>query len=372
MNGEQRKIGIVHDWLAVMGGAEETLREIVGMYDGPILTSQFNPDRFPFLKGREVRTSWVQRMPMALTRHFLYAPVMPSVYRSFDMREFDLVLTDSHSFAHHVRKRPDAVHVCYYYTPARSLWTPEIDNRALGGRLRWLRKRLAAHLKKLDLEASKGPDYRMAISHTIAERVERFYGKKVDKVVYPPVDTERWSDVVRTSEDAGFLMWGRLIPYKKFDLAIQAARITGDPLQIVGSGPFEPELKKLASGAKNVTFHGRLPDEDLKVLMGRCRAVLFPCYEDFGIVPVEAMSAGIPVIAYGEGAARETVVEGCGLLFAEQSPQCLADAMKAIRSMEFDGKVLKENASRFSRQVFREGYRAGVEEAWSRGPSKGQ
>ncbi len=362
----KRKFALVHDYMAVFGGAEGTLKEICGLFEGPLFTAQYNPDKFPWLKGREVVTSWVQKMPMALTRHYIYAPIMPWVYRAFNLRPYDVILTDSHSFAHQVRKRPGALHVCYYYTPARSLWAPEIDNRALGGRFGALRKVLAKKLKALDLEASKGPDVLMAISHTIGERVEMAYGRKVDHVIYPPVETQKWSDVQPVDSDQGFLMWGRLIAYKKYDLAIEACKITGHKLQIVGSGPFEPELRKLAEGMPNVTFHGRLSDADLKSLMSHCKGVLFPCYEDFGIVPVEGMAAGLPVVAYGVGGAGETVTPDCGVLFDEQTPECLAEAMRKLDSRTFDSAVLKANAARFDVEIFRQQYKEAVESAMAK------
>jgi glycosyltransferase involved in cell wall biosynthesis len=360
------RYAIVHDWLAVHGGAEETLREICGLYDGTLFTSQLNPSRFPWLEGRAVRTSFVQRLPLAFTKHYVYAPFMPRIYRRFDLSEFDVVLTDSHSFAHAVRKRPNALHVCYYYTPARSLWTPEIDDRAGGGPLAPVKRIMARRMKTLDLEASRGPDVLFAISNTTAERIERFYGRKVDRVIYPPVDTEKWADVQRESDSEGLLVWGRLIQYKRFDLAIEAARRTGQKLQIVGTGPVEAQLKEQARGNAGITFHGRLLDDDLKALMARCRAVLFPGYEDFGIVPVEAMAAGLPVVAYGVGGAAETVLPECGAQFHEPEPGALAAAIESLADRTFDPESLKRHAAKFSRDRFCREYREAVDEAVAR------
>lgn len=360
------KVALVHDWLVNFAGSENVFREIVDMFPGDIYTSQANPSVIPFLKGRPVHTSFVQRLPMAFSKHYVYAPLMPRIYAGFDLEPYDLVLADSHSFAHHVRPRPDALFICYYYTVARSLWVPEIDPRASSGRLAPIKKMLAGKLRKLDFAAAQRPNVRWAISKTSAERVERFYKVKCDQVIYPPVDTKRWNGARRESEDLGLLIWGRLIDYKRMDLAIQAARITGDKLQIVGKGPDEAKLKNLAEGSRNITFHGRLSDDELLKLMSWCRAVIFPNYEDFGIVPVEAMAAGLPVVAFAQGGAAETVPEDCGVLFHEQTPDALAAAIRALAGRTFDPERLRAQAALFDTERFRQEYRKAVEDAVER------
>lgn len=349
---------LVHDWVTVPGGAEEVLREIVQLFPGTVFTAQFNPARFKWLDGVPVRDTWVSRMPFSRQRHYLYAPILADVYARMDLSGFKLILTDSHTFAHHVRKPEGAVHLCYYHTPARSLWAPEVDDRAGSDPLR---KMIAKRLRRLDLLASKNPDVLFANSQTTANRIRKAYGREVEEVIYPPVETSKWIEVERRSDRLGFLVWGRLIRYKRFDLAIEAARTSGFPLQIVGAGPLESSLKQLAAGASNVTFHGRIDDEQLRQLMSECRGVLFPGYEDFGIVPVEAMAAGLPVAAYGEGGASETVTPECGVQFTQQSQAALAGAVKSLESREFDPAVLKARALEFDTQVFRRKYRAAVE-----------
>ncbi len=361
------RFALVHDWLAVHGGAEEVLREIASMYDGPVITSQFNPRRFLWLEEREVRISFVQYLPLSLARHFIYAPLMPFVYRRFDLSDFDVVLGDSHSFAHGVRRAPGALHINYFHTTARSLWLPEIDERAKGA----LRSLLVPMMKRLDLEAAKRPDVLFANSRTTADRVRKFYGREVERVIYPPVSLEKFLRIERAGDDEGYLMWGRLIPYKRFDLAIEAAKALGFKLNVAGAGPHERRLKELAAGVRGVTFHGRLSDEDLASLMSRSRAVIFPCYEDFGIVPVEAMAAGLPVVALGAGGASEVVLPECGVLFREQTAEALCAAVQEFERRSFDVNTLRSNAARFDREVFRTEYRAGVEEAIERHFGKG-
>lgn len=352
------RVALVHDWLTVPGGAELVLEEIYRLYPGTIVAAQYNPARFPAFKDAKVVTSKVTHLPWSKTKHYLYAPVLADIYRGFDLSNYDLILTDSHTFAHNVRKRPDAVHVCYYHTPARSLWYPEIDNRAGNDPLRRL---IAKRLKRLDLQASKGPDVILANSVTTAKRIEETYHRKVHEVIYPPVRTETWLDVERRSDKAGYLMYGRMVMHKRIDLAIAAAKITGDRLNIVGAGPAEPSLKQLAEGSPNIVFHGRLPDDQLKALMSECKALIFSGYEDFGIVPVEALAAGLPVIAYAAGGATETVTEGCGLLFWEQTPECLAEAMGEFSTKAFDPAHLKQRAREFDVEVFRTKYIHAVE-----------
>ncbi len=352
-----KPVALVHDWLVNPGGSEEVFREVLRLYPGVVFTSQVNRAKFPWLEGVEVRTSFVQHLPLAMTKQWIYSPLVTYVYPGFDLREFDLVLSDSHSFAHGVVKRPDALHVNYYHTPARALWSPEIDNRAQG----FFKQRLAGWLKKRDLEFSKHPDVIFSNSKTTAERIERFYGRKVDRVIYPPVHTERFLKVPRVSDDEGFLMWGRLIPYKRFDLAIDAAKDLGFKLNIVGNGPSRAEMEERAAGAKNIVFHGRLANEELDKLMSRCRAALFPCYEDFGIVPVEAMAAGLPVIAYAEGGAGESVTAEYGVQMRELTVSDLVRAVGELGSRRFEEKALREHAKEFDVEVFRATYRAEVE-----------
>lgn len=352
------KVALVHEWLTVPAGSEEVFAEMCRLFPGVVFGSIIDPARCAFLKGMELRPSFLQHWPGAMKRHWLYAPFMPSAYAKMDLTGFDLVLSSSHSFAHGVRKAPGAIHICYYHTPARSLWVPEIDPRA---NKTWLHRLIARRLRVLDLEASKQPDFLLANSHTTASRIKGFYGRDVSKVIYPPVRTGLWSDVQRESEEEGFLYWGRLIEYKKVDLLIEAVRQTGHKLNIVGSGPSEARLREQAAGLPNVVFHGRLSDGALKDLMARSRAVLFAAYEDFGIVPVEAMAAGLPVVAFGKGGASESVLPEYGVQFGEQTAEALIGAIEEIEDRSYDSDALKAHAAQFDVEVFRREYREFVE-----------
>lgn len=356
---------LVHDWMPTLGGSENVFEEICSMYAGPVVSALVKPNLFPWLNDRSVQSSVFQNLPFAFWKHYLFAPWMPNFYRHVRTAGFDIVLVDSHSFAHHVSRSADVPYLCYYHTSARSLWNPEIDDRAVSGRLAWIRRKIADRLRDLDLRASRNPSYLVANSQTTAERIERNYGRLVDEVIYPPVNVQKWSDTPRIDHSEGFLMWGRLIGYKRIDLAIEAAKLTGFKLNIVGSGPYEAKLRALVGDSGNIHFHGRLSDLDLKVLMSKSVGVLFPGYEDFGIVPVEAMAAGLPVIAYGQGGAAETVA-GFGLLLDSQDPFELARKMTEMSTLSIDYSALRLHAAQFDTSVFREKYRAAVETAIQR------
>lgn len=363
MSNTSRRVALVHEWLTIPAGSEEVFSEMCQLFPGTVFGSIIDSDRCKFLQGMDLRPSFLQNFPLAKHRYYWYTPLMPAAFRRMNLSEFDLVLSSNHSFAHSVRKRPDALHICYYHTPARWLWVPEIDNRATKSPIH---RMIARYLKPLDLEASKHPDYLLANSETTAARLKKFYGRDTYRVIHPPVRTQLWSDVQRQSEDLGFLYWGRLIDYKKVDLLIEAVRQTGDKLQIVGSGPIEDELKAQAAGMANVTFHGRLPDDELKKVMANCRAVLFAAYEDFGIVPVEAMAAGLPVVTYGVGGASESVLPEFGVQFPEQTADSVAEGIRALAGRSFDPAALKAHAAGFDVEVFRKRYQETVEELYAR------
>lgn len=363
------KTCFVFDWLTAMGGAEEVTRVLVDFLPGDVYTGQFNPAKFKWLDPSRVKTSWVDKMPLAHTKHYVYAPILPHVYRNFDLTAYDLVIVFSHTLAHNIRKvRPDARVVSYYCTPVRALWYPEIDRRASASPLT---KPLVSHLKKLDLEASKRPDQAWAISQTAADRIVEIYKRPCDRVIFPPVDTAKFADVDRKGTDGGYLMWGRFIPYKRFDLAIDAAKKMGFKLNLVGTGPLEESLRERAAGHENIVFHGRLPDPDLKELMGRSKAVFFPTYEDFGIVPVEAMAAGLPVITYFKGGAAETVTPECGVHMQNLEVEDVCAAVEEAERREFSPETLRNNAERFSTDRFYREFADGLNDLVKNGRKKG-
>ena len=363
---KSKRVALVHDWLTVPGGSETVLQRIANQFtDAIIFTSVYNKKTFTGIDNFEVETGFIQDWPFAKTgRHYLYAPFMPTVYRAFDLSDFDLIISDSHSFAHHVQTPKDSIHVCYYHTPARSLWVPEIDDRASGGLLGPLKWLIARRLRKLDLEASCNPEYIIANSQTTAARISKFYGRTANDVIFPPVDVEEWFDVASCKSRAGLLYWGRLISYKRVDLIISAARQIDETVHIVGSGPDANILREQARGLENVTFHGRLESSALKQLMSECRAVVFPGYEDFGIVPVEALAAGLPVIYYGQGGATESVPDGFGVPFKQQQVNALVDAIRASAQLSPSVEAMRSHAWRFRPERFDRQFAMAIDRAY--------
>lgn len=349
-----KKVVLLSDWLTVPGGAEEVVRQMLEVTPATVIAAQLNPEKFPWLAQYEHRTTWVSKAPLGTSKHYVYAPILADVYRGIDLREFDVVLCSSHTFGHHVKRaRPDAKVYVYYHSPARAAWLPEIDKRAGQG---FLRSLVVQRIKKLDLEICGRPNRISANSQTTADRIKRFYNREVDRVVYPGVDVNKFAHTQRSGPGNGYVMWGRLIEYKRVDLAIEAAKIMGFDLHIVGKGPMEASLQELAKGHANVKFHGRLSDEGLQQLLATSRAFLFPAYEDFGIVAVESLSAGLPVVAFSAGGAAESVTPDCGVHIHEQTVEALCEGIKALESREFDPLVLKAQAQRFSIDRFKQEY----------------
>jgi glycosyltransferase involved in cell wall biosynthesis len=360
VKAENLNVALVHDWLTVPGGSEAVFEQICDLYPGDVFASQIDARGLKFLERHELHPSFLQKMPLSLKKHHLYAPLMPSVYSGMDLSDYDLVLSDSHSFAHGVRRRSDALHINYYHTPARSLWLPEIDNRASKTALH---RAIAGSLRKLDLEASKRPDILFANSQTTADRILKFYGRKVSQIIYPPVNVSQYLKVERKSDGEGLLYWGRLIDYKRVDLAIEAAIALGQKLNIVGAGPLAKKLQQRGEGHRNIRFWGRLSEEDLQKLIANSKSLVFPGYEDFGIVPVEALAAGLPVIAFGEGGVVESVTDGMGVLFKEQTVESVVEAIREFDKKSFDSAALKNHAAKFDVSRFREQYKGAVTEA---------
>lgn len=345
------RVAIVTDWMSNVGGGGRVLTHLHDMYpDAPIYTSISDPARLPAaMRKWDIRTSFLQRVPFARRRYQAFLPLMPLAFEQFDLREFDLVISTSSACAKGVITGPDTVHVCYCYTPCRYIWDLYHDyTRDLP--FRWAVAPVAHWLRIWDRLASDRVDHFVAISHEVSRRVRRHYRRDAE-VVYPPVDLERFTPSGAPAEDF-YLVVSRLVGYKRIDLAVEAANRLGRRLLVVGEGPARRRLAALAG--PTVQFLGHLPDEEVASLLARCRAFLFPGWEDFGIAPVEAQAAGRPVIAYGRGGALETVVDGTtGLFFEEQNAESLIDAMLELEAREFDSGACRRNAERFGGAEFR-------------------
>jgi len=354
-------IALVHEWLTNVAGSERVLLALKEIYpEAPIFTSVFDPNKAkPFVKFN-IKTSILQNIPFMKSRREFLVPFTPFAFEQFDLSKYDIVISNTSMAAKGVITKPNTIHISYCNTPPRYLWEANIDPRAQKGRFSFLRNKIVHKMRIWDRVAADRVDYFFANSKYIAKRIKKYYGRE-SQVVYPPVDVDRFEVAPPQDVKDYYLFVSRLINYKKCDLVINAFNDLGLPLKIIGTGPDESMLKKQAKS--NIEFLGFIPDEDMKEYYSEAKAFVFPAEEDFGIVPVEAMASGRPVIAYRGGGAMETVVDGItGIFFNEQTPQCLIDTIKNFDSTKFDPKKIKQHANNFSIGRFKEEFQKTVEE----------
>jgi glycosyltransferase involved in cell wall biosynthesis len=344
------KVAISYDWLNQFGGAERVLMELNTMFpDAPVYTAVHAPERLPEeMRGLDVRTSFLQRIPFARTNHQPFFPLMPLAFEQFDLREYELVISTSSACAKGVITSPEALNICYCYTPCRYIWDLYHEYmRDFRGRA--LFAPVAHWLRIWDQLSSQRVDHFIAISHEVSRRIRRHYGREAE-VIHPPVNVGMFQPNGAPPEDF-YLVVSRLVAYKRIDVAVEAANMLKRRLVIVGEGPERRRLEQLAG--PTVEFRGWLPNEEIASLYAQCRAFLFPGLEDFGIAPVEAQAAGRPVIAYGRGGALDTVIPGAtGVMFEEQTAASLARAITAFEQLRWDPVRCRRNAERFSRELF--------------------
>jgi len=347
-----------------MGGAEKVVEVFHQIYpQAPIYTSIYLPHRMPAIfREMDVRTSFMQRLPF-LDHHFKkYLLLYPYAVESLDLGEYDVILSSSSAWAKGVKTPPETCHICYCYTPMRWVWNYEEYVR--GENFGWLTRKILPlairRLEKWDRETIDRVDHYIAISRNVAERIKRLYGREA-KVIYPPVETKKFF-LSKEVEDY-YLVVSRLNSYKRIDLVIEVFNALKERLKIIGDGPYRPVLQKLAES--NIEFVGRVTDKELARYYSRCRALIFPGEEDFGIVPVEAQAAGRPVIAYAKGGALETVIEGeTGIFFTEQTAEALKKAIKNFEKSSFDPQLIRKNAQRFDKAIFMQRIKSFVEKKY--------
>ncbi|HEV7705801.1 MAG TPA: glycosyltransferase [Gemmatimonadaceae bacterium] len=355
------KIAIVHDYLNQAGGAERVVGTLHTMFpDAPIFTTILDrASLWDVLRDADIRTSWMQKLPL-LKRHFkAYLLFYPGAIERFDLREYDLVISSSSAFGKAAITRSDAVHVCYCHTPMRFVWDYEryMEREQYGSPVRAVLVPVLKRFRTWDVKTSVRPHVYVANSTVVADRIRRFYGRE-SVIVPPPVAVQRFTPVEK-AEDF-YLIVSRLNPYKRVDLVVKAFNDLGRPLVIIGDGPDRAVLEAMAK--PNIKFLGRLPDPEVAQYYARCRALLFPGDEDFGIVPLEANAAGRPVIAYKAGGALDTVVDGkTGIFFSELTPESLTEAVLRAESTAWDSAAIRRHAEEFAEPHFRERFMRVVE-----------
>lgn len=360
------KIALVHDWLNQIGGAEDVLEALKRNFPAsPLYTSIYADSLMPaHYQGWDIRPLWLDRLPAIHRRHQAYLPVYPFGWQSLKLDSYDVILSNKSGFCHGLRISPEALHICYCLTPTRYLWQLEnyLAGEDIGGAATALLRPFVPLLQRWDYAAAQRVSHFIAISSAIKERISRFYGRESD-VIFPPVDTARFESAATDQIEDYFLIVSRLIPYKRIDIAVQAATELGVKLKIAGAGRDSQRLQALAG--KGVEFLGYVPDPDLPRLMAGCRALIFPGLEDFGITPLQAQAAGRPVIAYGGGGALDTVIPG---VTGEHFPEMAADGLKAVwRRFDerlYNPEAIRQHARNFDVSVFDARIKAFVEQAW--------
>ena len=349
---DTKKIAIVHDWLTNMGGAEKVIESFINIYpEAPIYTLMVNKGNLSEkFQDREIIPSFLQKkMSKKKPNHQKFLPFMPMAFESFDLNEYDVILSSTSSCAKGVVTRPDTVHICYCHTPMRYAWEFYYEyTENIGGLKKKLLKYAMNYIRLWDRVAADRVDYFIANSQYVANRIWKHYRRK-STVIYPPVNTEYYTPEGEKEEI--YLCLSRLVQYKKVDLAVEAFNRIGKKLVVIGGGEQLDYLKSIAK--PNIIFLGRQPDEVVREYYRKCKAFIFPGEEDFGITPVEAQACGTPVIAYGKGGATETVIDGItGVFFKEQTEESLIDAVDRFEKISIDSGVCRENAEKFGIERF--------------------
>lgn len=362
------KVVLVYDRVNKWGGAERVLLALHEIWpEAPLYTAVYNPAAVPWAKEFRVIPSFLNKLPLAKKHHEIYPWLAPMAFESFTFDEYDVVISVTSAEAKGIITKPQTFHLCYCLTPTRYLWSGYQDYFQ-SKTLKFLIKPVIAWMHQWDKAAAQRPDIYLAISKNVQKRIKKYYCRD-SKLLYPPVDTEKWQLAVGDKPADYFLVVSRLVAYKKVDLVIKAFNKLGWPLKIVGIGQQMSKLKKMAK--KNVQFLGQLTDSQLLGYYQKCRAVIYPQVEDFGLVPLEAQSCGRPVIAFKSGGALETVIDKkTGLFFEPQAENGLIKALKKFEKINFSPKACRVNALNFRKKRFANKIKKLVEKKWQKMNSK--
>lgn len=358
------RIALVHDYLVQYGGAERVLECFAEIFPyAPIYTIVYDKELMHgTFANRRMYTSFLQKIPFAKTRHRLFPPLMPSAIEQFDFSAYDVVLSDSSSYAKGIITPPDTLHICYMHTPMRYAWDdcqkytqefyfPDFIKRMVPFAMNYIRL--------WDRVSADRPDLLIANANFIAKRIKKYY-QRDSSVINPPISVKDFF-IAPVREDY-FLIVSRLMRYKRHDIVIEAFNKLGLPLKIIGCGPEMKRLKKMAG--PTIEFLGRVDDKDLPEYYAKCRAFIFPQEEDFGIVAIEAMASGRPLLAYRGGDIVEHMEEGkTGIFFEKQTADSIVEAVGKFAAMQFDPEYIRFKSLKFDREIFKQKIKEYVENA---------
>jgi glycosyltransferase involved in cell wall biosynthesis len=358
------RVAIVSDPLVQRGGAERCVEVMAETFpDAPIFALLYSSATGPASLAPRIIPSSLQRLPGATRRHRWLLPFYPAAMESFDLSDYDVILSSHHTAAKGILRTADQLHLCYCHTPMRALWERSFDEiRSLPGFARPFATATLRSLRAWDYATAARVDTFIANSNTVRRRIAKHYGRD-STILHPPIDVDRFRPSGEREESDYYLVASRLVPYKRVDLAVAATAALGRRLVVVGGGPGESAVR----GAAHVDYRGHVSDGELLNLMRGARALIFPAYEDFGMAPVEMMACGRPVVAYGAGGVAETVIDGVtGVFAAEQTVDSFVDALKRFERTSFDRGRIRVHAENFSQQRFQDALRSLVSDAFQR------
>jgi len=356
------KIAVVHDWLTGMRGGEKVLEIIFEIFpDADLFTLLYNKGSVsPLIADRNIYTSFINKLPFKASKYRHYLPLFPTAIELFDFKEYDLIISTSHCVAKGVRTPPNTLHVSYVHSPMRYVWDMYEDYFGRD-KTNFLQRMIiplfANYLRMWDVTSSNRVDFFIANSKHVANRINKYYRREAE-VIHPPVNTESFKKS-NVSEDF-YLVLSALVPYKKVDLAVDAFNQNGKSLIVVGDGPEKSRLTNLAKN--NIKFVSGIDGDQLNEYYSKCKALIFPGEEDFGIVPVEAQSCGKPVIAFARGGALETVIgydgnneKKCsGIFFNNQTSESLIETIEKFEKLKWDTEFINNHAHKFNRNRFKD------------------
>lgn len=359
------KLVLVHDWLNQIGGAEDVLEILVDMYpDSPIYTSIYWREKMPsHWQDWDLHTLWIDHLPFIHQKHQAYLLFYPLAWRGLNLSNYDIVLTNKSGFCHGLKIGPATLHICYCLAPTRYVWQYDayMQRENVPKPIRLALRPIMQFLKRWDYQAAQRVHHFIAISTDIQQRIKQFYHRD-SEIIFPPVEAaERFEPV--SKPDDYFLSLGRLVPYKRVDLIVEACTRLNLPLKVAGRGRDLERLQAMAG--PTVEFLGYVSDDDLPDLFAHAKAFIFPGLEDFGITPVQSQAAGRPVIAYKGGGALDTVIEGkTGAFFDEQTVESLMQVLQVFDANDYNPSDCREHALKFDTSIFKQQLSSTIDRAW--------